>query len=154
MGQPGASDRVQRKLGTVGVDQDIRVDCNHDTARRCSTRSRYSSTAALLSMSTLGIRLPWVTGRSSRNSAGAGSASILRRASEISAVSVTPIRRARSRADCIRASSRLSVVFTAQPYTLCQISHISNPLARTRPDAYLMGTSTPAGTVAVSEPMT
>lgn len=85
-GQPGASDRMQRKLGTVGVDQDIRIDVNHDTARRCSTWSRYSSRVALLSMLTVGIRLPWVTGRSSRKSAGAGSASVLRRASEIRAL--------------------------------------------------------------------
>ena len=55
---------MQRELSTVGVDQDVRIDCDHDTARRCSTRSRYSSTAALLSMSTVGIRLPCVTGRS------------------------------------------------------------------------------------------
>jgi len=123
-GQLGASDGMEREFGAVGVDQDIRVNRYHGVAPARSEQSRYSSRAALLSISSVGIRLPRVAGRSSRNSVRTGSpASSLRRALEMSAVSVIPRRRACSRAARIRSSSRFAVVFTAQPYTTSHTAH-------------------------------
>lgn len=49
------SDRMQRKPGTVGVDQDVRVDRDHGAGCYCSIRSRYSSRAELLLISTAGV---------------------------------------------------------------------------------------------------
>ena len=115
---------MEREFGAVGVDQDIRVNRYHGVAPARSEQSRYSSRAALLSISSVGIRLPRVAGRSSRNSVRTGSpASSLRRALEMSAVSVIPRRRACSRAARIRSSSRFAVVFTAQPYTTSHTAH-------------------------------
>ena len=73
---------------------------------------------------TVHIRLPRVARRSSRNLVRTGpSASSLRRALEMSVVSVIPRRRACSRAARIRSSLRFTVFFTAQPYITGHTAH-------------------------------